>query len=45
MKSIAANKNEMLEKERNATISDFQKWYAERMERFMAVVGLSYVLK
>lgn len=38
-------KGTLQSKESNATTSDLQKLYSERIERFMSLVELSYALK
>lgn len=43
MKSSSINKNHLQQKELKA--SNLQKLYTERIERFMALVELSYALK
>jgi len=45
MKSLDIKKNASLKKEANIKTSDLQKLYSERIERFMALVELSYALK
>jgi hypothetical protein len=45
MKSQDVMKNLPRIKEENSKASDLQKVYSERIERFMALVELSYALK
>jgi hypothetical protein len=45
LKPKGINKSTIQNKESNSTTSDLQKLYAERIERFMALVELSYALK
>jgi hypothetical protein len=45
MKSKNIMKRTIQNKESNSITSDLQKVYSERMERFMALVELSYALK
>lgn len=45
MKSKDIKKGTLQSKESNATTSDLQKLYSERIERFMSLVELSYALK
>ena len=45
MKSKALKKDTILYKELNIKNSNMQSVYSERMERFMALVELSYALK
>ena len=45
MKSINQKKSSIKNKEENTKTSDLQKLYFERMERFMALVELSYALR
>ena len=45
MKPKDINKNLIQNKESNSITSDLQKLYSERIERFMALVELSYALK
>jgi hypothetical protein len=45
MKPKDINKNTIQNKETNSITSDLQKLYSERIERFMALVELSYALK
>lgn len=45
MKTTAVNKNQEIQKKDASSNSELQKLYVERMERFMALVELSYALK
>ena len=45
MKIKGLNKKTIQQKELNSNSSDVQKVYVERLERFMALVVLSYALK
>ena len=45
MKPKGINKSTIQNKESNSITSDLQKLYSERIERFMALVELSYALK
>lgn len=45
MESIDKKKNSAQKKEGKIKTSDLQKLYSERIERFMALVELSYELK
>lgn len=45
MKIKGLNKKNIQQKELNSNSSDIQKVYVERLERFMALVVLSYELK
>jgi hypothetical protein len=45
MKIKGLNKKTIQQKELNSISSDLQKVYVERIERFMALVELSYALK
>ncbi|MDR7211165.1 hypothetical protein [Flavobacterium piscis] len=45
MKPKDINKSIIQNKELNSITSDLQKLYSERIERFMALVELSYTLK
>ncbi|WPR73290.1 hypothetical protein SLW70_11175 [Flavobacterium sp. NG2] len=45
MKIQDPNKNRKLSKSTITKVSDLQKLYIERLERFMALVELSYALK
>jgi len=45
MKPKDVNKSTIQNKESNSRTSDLQKLYSERIERFMALVELSYALK
>ena len=45
MKPKDINKSMIQNKESNSITSDLQKLYSERIERFMALVELSYALK
>jgi len=45
MESINPKKSSIKNKEANTKASELQKLYFERMERFMALVELSYALK
>ncbi|MBP6180474.1 hypothetical protein [Flavobacterium sp.] len=45
MKSLNKKKISSKKKEVNIKTSDLQKLYSERIERFMALVELSYALK
>ena len=45
MKSKTVKKDTIQSKESNSITSDLQKLYSERIERFMALVELSYALK
>lgn len=45
MKPKDINKGMIQNKESNSITSDLQKLYSERIERFMALVELSYALK
>ena len=45
MKHKDINKSIIQKKESNSITSDLQKLYSERIERFMALVELSYALK
>lgn len=45
MKSKDIKKSIIQDRESNSITSDLQKLYSERIERFMALVELSYALK
>jgi hypothetical protein len=45
MKPSIINKYSKKQIELNLSVSDLQKLYSERIERFMALVELSYALK
>lgn len=45
MKTIVGNKNQMPKESHTSISFELQKLYSERIERFMALVELSYALK
>lgn len=45
MKTTVVNKNKIPQENHTSISPELQKLYAERMERFMALVELSYALK
>ncbi|NDP27798.1 MAG: hypothetical protein GZ087_10290 [Flavobacterium sp.] len=45
MKTTVVNKNQILPENHTSNSFELQKLYTERIERFMALVELSYALK